>query len=179
MPRGLIDPKSKLGQCGLAERVTVTFRDCAPGFSFAGECIKLREVIRRPRLLFLLSAPIAVLSGPVLGGSPQGTPQRQTVAVILALESQQELHVPWHSELTLDAAIQSAAKKKRSSWKEAWRYRESFWTRNFRNPHSFLARLLAGEKATGYSYFQNSPDSSRPAALRPGDKIYVDLAPIF
>ena len=136
-------------------------------------------MIRRLRILALLLAPISVLNGSVLGGSPKNAPQRQTVAVILALESQQELHVPWHSDLTLDAAIQSAGKKKRSNWKEAWRYRESFWTRNFRNPHSFLARLFAGERATGYSYFQNSPDSSRPAALRPGDKIYVDLAPVF
>ena len=137
-------------------------------------------VIRRSRNLLLLLAPVLLPAGSVAAASPKANPERPTVAVILALKSERELRVPWRSDLTLDSAIQAAAAgKPRHAWKEAWRYRESFWTRNFRNPHSFLARLFAGEKATGYSYFQNSPENARSSALRPGDKIYVDLAPVF
>ena len=100
------------------------------------------------------------------------------VSVVFALQGPREYHVPWHSALTVSGAIDAAAKKAPANWKEAWCYRESFWTRKFPNPHSFWARVLAGEKAKGYTHVANSAPRERSLTLRPGDRIYVDLAPI-
>jgi hypothetical protein len=135
-------------------------------------------VTRRLRFILLLLSTVSLCSKAALGAAPEAATTQRAVAVILALESAREHLVPWHNTLTLDAAIQAAARKPRHEWKEAWRFRRSFWTRNFRDPHSFWARLLAGEKATGYTYFQNTPRNARSTALQPGDRIYVDLSPI-
>jgi hypothetical protein len=80
--------------------------------------------------------------------------------------------------MTMDSAIAQAAGDRSFSWKEAWRWRASFWTRNFRAPHSFLARIFAGEKAQGFEYFRRAEGASRKAQLRPGDRVFVDLEPI-
>jgi hypothetical protein len=122
-------------------------------------------------LLFLPDEATAATSG-------RTESERLVVAVIFALKSQREHRVSWQSGLTVDAAIQAAAGKRRAAWTEAWRYRESFWTRNFRNPHSFWARVFAGERASGFAYFTKATEPSKTAALKPGDRIYVDLAPI-
>ena len=132
------------------------------------------------RILALLAlVPATVCSAESAGTSPATTgSSKPSVAVIFALKSAREHPVAWHKTLTAHAAIATANVKAGASWKEAWRYRESFWTRNFPNPHSFWARMLAGEKATGYTYIANSPRRGRAAELQPGDRIYVDLAPV-
>jgi hypothetical protein len=135
-------------------------------------------VFDRLRLLLLFVAVLSPFGSEVLAEPVKTTSQARGVAVIFARKSSRERLVQWRSDLTLDAAIQAAAPTGRASWNEAWRYRESFWTRNFRNPHSLWAHLLAGEKATGFTYFHHSPAIASAAALKPGDKIYVDLAPI-
>jgi hypothetical protein len=86
--------------------------------------------------------------------------------------------VRWADGLTLDQAIAAAQNKRKARWSEAWVRRESFWTRNFRNPHSFWARLLAGEKALGFSHYEHAETGSAATPLKPGDRVYVDLAPI-
>lgn len=93
------------------------------------------------------------------------------VIVMLPRVDAKERIVIWKDGLTLNQAIQAASPS--LEWKEAWRFRQNFWSR--RNPHSFWARLFAGERATGFSYF---PNAEGKASLRPGDRIYVDLAPI-
>jgi hypothetical protein len=147
-------------------------------FSGGSSCAIRSTVSHRLRLLFLVAAVLSPSGGDALAEPMKATPQPSSVAVIFALKSQRERLVPWRSDLTIDTAIQAAAPSGRASWKQAWRRRESFWTRNFRNPHSFWARLLAGEKATGFTYFQNAPPIGQTATLQPGDKLYVDLAPI-
>jgi hypothetical protein len=133
------------------------------------------------RRLLLFTIAFSSLVGPIVAESPKVTPEPKVTA-ILALKSEREHRehlIPWHDSLTVDAAIRAATRKPQHAWKEAWRYRESFWTRTFRNPHSFWAKLFAGEKATGFSYYKSTQVPARAAAVQPGDKIYVDLAPVF
>ena len=135
-------------------------------------------LVRLLAVLALVSATVSCAEPPVSSSATAGS-SKPGVAVIFALKSARKHHVAWRKSLTAHGAIASADPKTGASWKEAWRYRESFWTRNFRNPHSFWARLFAGEKATGYTYIPNSPRSGRSAELQPGDRIYVDLAPVY
>lgn len=118
------------------------------------------------------AAPLVSLAAPPSSAHPAATEAATTkVIVMLPLVDAKERIVTWKDGLTLDQAIQTASP--RIAWKEAWRFRENFWSR--RNPHSFWARLFAGERATGFTYF---PNAEGKASLRPGDRIYVDLAPI-
>jgi hypothetical protein len=130
-------------------------------------------------LSFILLLPMERVASAAPGKPAQKPQTPRAVAVIFARKSLEPRLVPWQDGLTISQAIEAGAPAKRgATWKEAWRYRESFWTRNFRDPHSFWARLFAGEKATGFTYFQNAPGSGQAAEVQPGDKLYVDLAPI-
>jgi hypothetical protein len=132
-------------------------------------------------LFIRLLVIVGFACGAVSGAEPAKTtssPARSSVAVIFALKSLREHPVAWHRTLTVHAAIEAAAPASRAGWRQAWRYRESFWTRTFPDPHSFWARLLAGEKATGYTLVSNAANRARSLDLQPGDRIYVDLAPI-
>jgi hypothetical protein len=99
------------------------------------------------------------------------------VTVQFPLVSEREHRVPWERGLTVDRAIAQAAGCE-TSWKLAWRWRSTFWTRHSLNPHSLCARILAGEGATGYRRFTRGEAQQRKARVRPGDRILVDLAPI-
>ena len=99
--------------------------------------------------------------------------QDSKVTVVLPLIDGRERAVVWKEGLTIDQAIRAAAPSAGLSWKEAWRFRPNFWSK--RNPRSFWARLFAGERATGYTYF---PNARGKAPLQPGDRVFVDLAPI-
>ena len=93
------------------------------------------------------------------------------------LVSEREHRVLWQRGLTVHRAIAQAAGSD-TSWKVAWRWRSTFWTRHSLNPHSLFARILCGESATGYRRFTRSEAQQRKARVRPGDRILVDLAPI-
>jgi hypothetical protein len=136
----------------------------------------MTRIVRLVSHLALTTAIGCAAEQPTRRSAPAQSP---SVAVVFALQGPREHHVPWRTDLTLHRAIDEAQQKSPARWKEAWRYRASFWTRHFRNPHSIWARLLAGEKATGYTYVANSPSDARSAPLRPGDRIYVDLAPVY
>ena len=99
------------------------------------------------------------------------------VSVQFPLVSEREHRVPWQRGLTVHQAITHAAGSD-TSWKVAWRWRSTFWTRHSLDPHSLIARILAGEGATGYRRFMRSEAQHRRARVRPGDRILVDLAPI-
>ena len=93
------------------------------------------------------------------------------------LKGEREYTVPWQPGLTVDAAITSAAGSD-FSWKQAWRWRSTFWTRHSLNPHSLPARIFGGSGASGYRRFTKSEGRDRKALVRPGDRIFVDLEPI-
>jgi hypothetical protein len=126
----------------------------------------------------LVAAPPARDASPSVSARGARVAEAQTVGVMLPQRSAREHQIPWKRGMTVEAAIAHAAGDPSFSWKEAWRRRETFWTRIFRDPHSFMARIFAGEKASGFEHFRRSEAGKRRAQVRPGDRIFVDLEPI-
>lgn len=76
--------------------------------------------------------------------------------------------VLWKRGMTLNEAIAHAAGSPARDWQQAWRLRETFWS-----------RIFHGTKTVSVLAIRRTENRARPTSLQPGDIVCVDCEPIL